>query len=436
MAILASGSITIVDLNDDKKLSIYLTSNHPKVQINNGDDLVPNWNTANLIVTPEISINEQSIPLTETGLALSWVKKHGSLEETDLDPLSENVSAGSLVVSANVLETIESRIVTYLCYIDYTDPETGLVFVDKAEIVFFLVVDPPKKSIVISGDNKFKYNSLGELTYPVSQEIQLSAHTTNVNINQWQYFNGTDFTAYPISTENPSNTEANIIIRPSHDIFYDGSALIRITTEDPSIIDLISVHKVYDGQETYSFNIDRHAIVIPTNTAGQLSAEYGIQINPIVTRGANSLIPTNVVLGTLPTGITHSIDPETKRITLTFASGSTLGETDLGTIEIEIFYSSFSNIQVFSWAKSKSGSDADLTDHINAIDPHPQYGPYVHNQISSSSTWTVTHDRGSKPSVTVIDSGGNHVYGDVEYISQNQLVLTFSSSFSGTAYII
>lgn len=59
---------------------------------------------------------------------------------------------------------------------------------------------------------------------------------------------------------------------------------------------------------------------------------------------------------------------------------------------------------------------------------------YVHVQSSSSATWTVNHNMNKYPSVTVIDSANNVVEGEVEYISLNQLEITFSSGFSGTAY--
>lgn len=60
---------------------------------------------------------------------------------------------------------------------------------------------------------------------------------------------------------------------------------------------------------------------------------------------------------------------------------------------------------------------------------------YVHRQDSASGTWTVTHNLGKKPSVMIVDSADNVVYGDIQYLSNNQLVIRFSGSFSGKAYI-
>lgn len=60
---------------------------------------------------------------------------------------------------------------------------------------------------------------------------------------------------------------------------------------------------------------------------------------------------------------------------------------------------------------------------------------YVHEQLSSSSFWTVNHNLGKFPSVTVVDSGGTVVIGDITYIDQESLTISFSSAFAGVAYI-
>ena len=65
----------------------------------------------------------------------------------------------------------------------------------------------------------------------------------------------------------------------------------------------------------------------------------------------------------------------------------------------------------------------------------PVGGNYTHNQIASSSTWTITHNLGFFPAVSVVDSGGNYVIGDVTYVSQNVVTVSFNSSFGGKAYL-
>lgn len=60
---------------------------------------------------------------------------------------------------------------------------------------------------------------------------------------------------------------------------------------------------------------------------------------------------------------------------------------------------------------------------------------YIHNQLASSTVWTIVHNLGKKPSVTVIDSGDNVVIGDVEYIDLNTVQITFTAEFGGQAIL-
>lgn len=59
---------------------------------------------------------------------------------------------------------------------------------------------------------------------------------------------------------------------------------------------------------------------------------------------------------------------------------------------------------------------------------------YTHVQGVAESIWNVTHDLNKKPSVTVVDSADNIVFGEVEYLTTNSVRLKFSGGFSGKAY--
>jgi len=63
------------------------------------------------------------------------------------------------------------------------------------------------------------------------------------------------------------------------------------------------------------------------------------------------------------------------------------------------------------------------------------HATYIHNQNSPSTTWAITHNLACFPSVSVVDSASNVVYGEVNYISNNSLTLTFSGAFSGQAFL-
>ena len=65
--------------------------------------------------------------------------------------------------------------------------------------------------------------------------------------------------------------------------------------------------------------------------------------------------------------------------------------------------------------------------------PGPPIPDYVHTQIAASTVWEITHSLNKYPTVTIIDSGGSIVIGEVDYIDQNRVTVTFSVTMSGTA---
>lgn len=71
-----------------------------------------------------------------------------------------------------------------------------------------------------------------------------------------------------------------------------------------------------------------------------------------------------------------------------------------------------------------------IPEQNNSSDAH-----YTHNQITAESVWNIKHDLNKYPSVTTIDSAGSLVIGKINYVSSNEIKLTFSAAFSGTAYL-
>lgn len=59
---------------------------------------------------------------------------------------------------------------------------------------------------------------------------------------------------------------------------------------------------------------------------------------------------------------------------------------------------------------------------------------FTHQQSVAASTWTIVHNLGKQPSVSVTDTGGNLVLGAVSYPDANTCVLSFGAAFAGTAY--
>jgi hypothetical protein len=59
----------------------------------------------------------------------------------------------------------------------------------------------------------------------------------------------------------------------------------------------------------------------------------------------------------------------------------------------------------------------------------------VYTQGSPSLNWNITHSLGGRPSITIVDSAGTVVIGEVTYISDSQINVEFTSAFSGFAYL-
>ena len=60
---------------------------------------------------------------------------------------------------------------------------------------------------------------------------------------------------------------------------------------------------------------------------------------------------------------------------------------------------------------------------------------HVHTQAMVSDTWVINHSLGGKPSVTIVDSADTTVVGEVTYNSNSEVVVNFTSAFSGFAYL-
>lgn len=59
---------------------------------------------------------------------------------------------------------------------------------------------------------------------------------------------------------------------------------------------------------------------------------------------------------------------------------------------------------------------------------------YAHRQFTAASVWNVAHNLNKYPAVSVVDSAGTVVVGEVTYLDENNLTITFTSAFAGKAY--
>jgi len=60
---------------------------------------------------------------------------------------------------------------------------------------------------------------------------------------------------------------------------------------------------------------------------------------------------------------------------------------------------------------------------------------FTYVQGVASTTWNIQHNLGKFPSITVIDTANTVVTGEYTYDDINNVTLTFSAAFAGTAYL-
>ena len=60
---------------------------------------------------------------------------------------------------------------------------------------------------------------------------------------------------------------------------------------------------------------------------------------------------------------------------------------------------------------------------------------YSGNQNVASTTWTIVHNLNKYPSVTVVDTAVQTIYGRVDYPLQSKVVITFANPIKGLAFL-
>jgi hypothetical protein len=86
--------------------------------------------------------------------------------------------------------------------------------------------------------------------------------------------------------------------------------------------------------------------------------------------------------------------------------------------------------------RATAGAVVELQDAVHALEAIPPGDlSYVHVQGTAAPSWTIAHNLGKYPSVSVVDSAGSWWIGDVTYININTVRVDFGAGFSGKAFL-
>ena len=397
--ILTSSQQTFVDITDQRKLSAYITSNLPKTQSEDPNTLpheyAPSWATTNLVLTPVIFLDQTNISLTATGVTISWKRKDGVSAETSLTA-GESVNKGVLTVNTNKLAASDSGMITYICYISYYDSETKNTVNISADITYTLVKNATNARLayVTADTYVFKYDTSSTLVG--ASQATLTAQVQGVTISKWQYKNSSgNWADYPTTSDNTSITGGTLVVKPTHAVFVDNVAQIKLVTSDSDVFDTVTITKIYDGAKgdkgaTGSAGSGGISIVLGNETqsiactsAGKTSAASTISI-PFTGYVGITQTACTCAVGTLPTGITLKTNTAATAtaaglIELSVAASSNLGAdaTLTGNINLTFTISGKTVTKVFTWTKSKAGSNGTSAVVFSVYAPN---GTIVQNQ--------------------------------------------------------
>ena len=439
MAIIATGSKTIIDLSDGKSLSAYLGSNQPRTQILdvNSNTYAPDWTTTagKLVITPVVYANQTAIALSDSALSITWKRKEGSSSETALSS-GESVSGSILTVSANKLSAITSGLLTYIAYVTYTDPDNGLAINATTDITFALVkTGQNAKSAWISGEQVFKYTAAGAVS---PSQITMSANLQNVTMGKWQYKNSSGtWTDYPTTSDNASITGTTLIVKPTHAVFVGETATLRISTSDSSIGDTTSIYKVSDGAAGATGGTGAAAVVafltnenitFAGNSSGQVAAT-SVTCNVVAYKGTSKVTPTVGTISGAVTGMTVTKGSATSNeipITIAISANATLGGSgqQQGKLSVPIT-SPVNTTLTINWSKVNTGATGTAGKNAVVFSVISPDGTVFKNGEGLLTLQAIGYEGAS-----MIESGASYMWGRYEAGEWKELEGETSSSLT------
>ena len=319
----AYSSVSVIDLTDVGSINLYCTSNQPTsvVYDPNQNSYTPNWSSSPfLVITPVISYNGQALSPTATGVSITYTRKEGSGNATALGT-GESVSNGVLSVKANKMANVSSGLLTYICTLEYTDPDTGVPISTQASLTYTLITQATNLHYAtISGEAVFLYDTNRNIVG--ASQITLTADLTNVSVSQWQYKNSSgNFVAYPVTSgTNTSNTGTTLVVDESEaNIWLNGrTATIKLVTSDNDVYDIHDIVKIYDGaagNSTVSAVLSNENHYLPCNSNGTVKSWNGSATEIHIYEGGTDVTSQWAITVANGTGLTGSYDTSTRTYT-------------------------------------------------------------------------------------------------------------------------
>ena len=433
MAQVTYGSITLVDLTDVGQLSVYPTSNQPLSIIYDPDQntYTPNWSTSttNLVLTPVIYYNNTPLTGSTTGVTITWKRREGAGNITNLTSGETKQANGNLKVTANKFNS-NSTMISYIVTVEYVEPEIQKTLTAEGQITFSLVkLASSAKTCIISGDTVFKYNTNGTLVS--DSYITLTAKTNNVSIQQWQYKdadgNWTQITG--------SGTSETLVVNASDNtLFVNDVATIQVITNDENVYDIHCISKLRDGapgDKAVTAVLTNENQMIPCNSSGTpISGAFDGATSQIIIYNGGTDDTENWTITVAETDVTITKSTTTQ-------TNDTVAVTGLSALTGKVTFTCTRSgyddiIKVFSLVKVTAGANG-TTPTIYSL----ECDAIAINKTTPASGGTVTYTPSSIEVKGYSQTGNNArtAYAGRFKITSNSTVI-YTSTANESAYTI
>lgn len=188
---------------------------------------------------------------------------------------------------------------------------------------------------------------------------------------------------------------------------------------------------------------EENITISPTEITATLSASGTFSV----------ILFANNDVGTVPQGVTYEVTERIRGAALNKffisidkdAIGGTVDLADLVPSIDPLVQINYATVEYVNDAFAESGDASNLiftpTSEITsvtvqgAIEEVRSRSRFEFIQNAAASTWNITHNMRFFPNVSVVDTALSKVVGEVEYLTENSLRVTFTQSFAGRAYL-
>ncbi|MFZ7768104.1 hypothetical protein [Bacillus licheniformis] len=276
MTIVASGQITITDLNDSRQLMMYIGASQSKTVVFDGiATYTPDYSTANQELIPQLYIAGDNIDMAKDVTGCRWYyQDNGADAPVEIIQDDENYTLTqigtkglkSLTIKNNVLASKTSM--TYICELIYQDIDAGINATTKADIEIVKITNglngtSGKDAIVAVLTNE----TANVLSNSTGQIITYDGASTQLNIykgvtddtDNWAIFQVRE----NVTVSEPSSSKTATVTAMSADT---GRVIFKATKNGhPQITKVFNINKVKSGEDATSYDLNISTPVLVLN---------------------------------------------------------------------------------------------------------------------------------------------------------------------------